>query len=292
MAQSLWYTRRGGKTLGPFPAPVIVQYLTLGRLGPDDEISLDGHAWFGIRESGYFQSTLNELDIEGGGDGWDREREQARKRWLDERLTAEPLDAQESEQRSGEKAIQAALRHDHQETQTLLETSRSSKPPFWAVVVALLILVGVGALVLLGQSEQPAVAPRLVGIPDCGAPPAQGVTWRGCDLRNGKLAGAELRDGQLQDAWLDGADLKGAQLAYADLGQASLRGADLTGANLTGADLSGADLSGASLENTKLDYATLTRAHLDGARLEGATLDKAVWQDGRICAEGSRGRCE
>lgn len=295
MAQSLWYIRRDGKVRGPYPAPVIVQYLILGRLAPDDEVSLDGNAWFSIRDSGYFQSTLDNLpgrEGRGGGEAdWDQERDQARKRWLDERQAADAMPDPVEEHRSGETVQQAALRHDHRETQELLAGARHAKPAFWAALFALLILLVIGLAVLLGQREQPDLKPHLVGVPDCLAPAMDGVVWRGCDKRKAVLRQASLGNAQLRAIRLDSADLRGARLAYADLTQASLRGADLTGADLTGADLTGADLTGANLGMAKLEYATLVRARLDGARLEGAALGKAAWQDGRLCAAGSVGAC-
>lgn len=295
MAQSLWLTRRNGKVRGPYPAPVIVQYLILGRLTPEDEVSLDGHAWFSIRDSGYFRSTLDALP---GGESqpaaaadWNEERDLARRRWLDERQEVDSLPGTAEEHRSGEPAGQAVLRHDHQETQALVKAARCTKPTFLAALLALLILLAIGWAVLQGQREQPELEPHLLGVPDCQAAPADNVVWRGCDKRNALLGRASLANARMHEVRLDSADLRGARLSYADLTQASLRGADLSGANLTGADLSGADLTGANLGGANLEYATLVRARLDGTRLEGAALGKAAWQDGRVCAVGSVGGC-
>jgi hypothetical protein len=293
MTQPLWYLRHHDQIHGPFPTPVIVQYLTLGRLTPDSQVSLDAQSWFSIRDSGYFQTALEELDTprQVQEPGWDEEREKARKRWLDERQMVEPLPENMSEHRAGESAQAAALRQDHQETQALLTEARHLKPATWIALLAGLVLAGIAAVVLWGQPEQPAVIPRLVELPDCAARPAEGVVWRGCDKRDARLANAPLRNGQLNEARLDGADLSGADLSYADLGQASLRGADLSGADLTGANLGRADLSGASLAEANLSYASLRDARLDGARLDGAQLGKATWTDGRVCHQASVSAC-
>jgi uncharacterized protein YjbI with pentapeptide repeats len=59
-------------------------------------------------------------------------------------------------------------------------------------------------------------------------------------------------------------------------------GADLTGADLRRARLDAADLRGASLVGARIEATVFTNAILDGAR----------WIDGRLCAQGSVGRCE
>lgn len=293
MTQPLWYLRQADQLRGPFPAPVITQYLTLGRLTPDSLISLDGQSWFSIRDSGHFQTTLEALTQGNPPEesGWDKEREEARKRWLDERQTIQPLPDSAVEHRAGEPSQAAALRHDHQVTQDLLSQARHLRPAIWVAGIAGLVLAGVAGIVLWGQPEQPPVTPRLLEVPDCAAPPAAGVVWRGCDKRDARLARANLRNGQLHGVRLDGADLRAVDLSYADLGQASLRGADLSGARLVGAGLGQVDLAGASLRDTDLQYASLRDARLDGTRLDGARLDKATWTDGRVCAEASLGAC-
>lgn len=293
MTQPLWYLRHDDQVRGPYPAPVIVQYLTLGRLTPDSQISLDAQSWFSIRDSGYFQTALDELKHarQAQEPGWDKERDKARKRWLDEREAVEPLPEQTPEHRAGEPAQAATLRQDHQETRTLLTEARQLKPAIWVALLAGLVLAGIAAVVFWGQPEEPAVTPRLLGVPDCAAAPAEGVLWRGCDKRDARLANAPLRNAKLNEARLDGANLRGADLSYAELGQASLRGADLSGANLSGANFGRVDLSGASLADATLTYATLRDARLDGTRLDGARLGKATWTDGRVCAEASVGAC-
>lgn len=293
MTQPLWYLRQNNQVRGPFPAPVIVQYLTLGRLTPDSPVSLDAESWFSIRDSGYFQAALEELEHARRSQepGWDDEREKARLRWLDERQAVDPPPAQNAEHRASESDQTTTLRRDHLVTQKRLAEARHLGPARWVAALAALVIAAIAGVVLWGQPDQPAVVPRLVGVPDCPAAPAPGVVWRGCDKRHAQLPNADLGNAQLNGVRLDGANLRGARLAYADLGQASLRGADLTGADLSGASLERADLSGASLAGTQLAYANLRQARLDGARLEGARLDKATWTDGRVCAPASVGLC-
>lgn len=294
MTQPLWYLRQDNQVRGPFPAPVIIQYLTLGRLTADSPVSLDAESWFSIRDSGYFQAALEELEHARRSQepGWDEERDKARLRWLDERQAVDPQPTQSAEHRALEPAQATTLRRDHRQTQQRLDEARHGKSAKWVALLAALVLAVIAGVVLWGQPDQPAVVPRLVGVPDCPAAPAPGVIWRGCDKRNAQLPNADLGNAQLNGVRLDGANLRSARLAYADLDQASLRGADLTGADLSGASLERADLSGASLADTQLAYANLRQARLDGARLEGARLDKAAWTDGRVCAPASVGRCQ
>ena len=82
-----------------------------------------------------------------------------------------------------------------------------------------------------------------------------------------------------------------------DADLADLSGADLGGANLHGAKLSGVNLQGAKLNGTNLTIADLWEANLKGADLTGAILNKtdlsrAIWTDGRICADSSVGECK
>jgi uncharacterized protein YjbI with pentapeptide repeats len=66
---------------------------------------------------------------------------------------------------------------------------------------------------------------------------------------------------------------------------------DLYQAPLSGIDLSNADLTGSNLISANLQNATLYGAKLDGANLSAANLSGALWIDGRLCREGSYGRC-
>lgn len=291
MTQPLWYVRREDDVRGPYPAPVISQHLMLGRLNPDSQISLDGQSWMTVATSGYFRDTLAQLALPPEAQGWESEREKARRRWLDERDRVEPLATEVEEKRAGESAMESALRQDHQDTRHLLADQKRRPGGRLAVMAALGLLATIGAVVFLAQSDQPLRTPVLARLPDCAAGPSDGVNWSGCDKRNARLTGASLGNGVLARARLDGADLRQARLTYAELAQVSLRGADLTGADLTGADLTGADLTGANLAQAGLSYANLTRALLDGVRLDGAHLDKTTWVDGRTCVAGSLGVC-
>ncbi len=297
MAQSLWYVRVRDQTLGPFPAPQIRQYLVLGRLVAEDLISLDGHAWIKISQSGQFEDTLQGLsrtrpDAVKDEADWDLERQMARKRWLDERLDTRPLAPESTEQCDGEPVALAALRHDHAQTQVLAREALNKRPAYWIGFAALLTLLGVAAAVWYGQMQQPPpVTASLTPVANCAAAPAPGVIWQGCDKHGAALARVDLNGAKMSKISLDAASLQRTDLRYADLSGASLRGTNLSGANLTGADLTGADLSGADLSGAILEYATLKGAIIPGVRFASTRLGRAIWVDGRECTPGSVDNC-
>jgi Pentapeptide repeats (8 copies) len=297
MAQPLWYVQVRDQTLGPFPAPQIQQYLLLGRLKAEDLISLDGRSWIKVSDSGQFDAVLQGLgrpepaEADGVAD-WGQERQQARRRWLDERLDTQPLAPESTEQRGGEPVALAALRHDHAQTQSLAAKAFNRPPAYWIAAAALLVLLGVAAAVWYGQMKQPQpITAPLTTVTNCGSVPAPGVDWEGCDKHGVAFPHANLNGAKMSGVRLDAASLRSADLSYVDLSRASLRGADLSGANLTGAELSGADLTGADLSGAVLDYAILRGALIPGVRFSSARLGRAVWVDGRECAPGSLGGC-
>ncbi len=124
----------------------------------------------------------------------------------------------------------------------------------------------------------------------------RGADLTQADLRRAYLSGAYLSEANLRNADLRGADLGGADLSGADLTQADLRGAYLKDAKLSFVNLSGADLTQANLGRTylfegNLKGANLRGANLRGAYLKGANLSGATWTNGKVCDEGSTGRC-
>ncbi len=141
----------------------------------------------------------------------------------------------------------------------------------------------------------------------CTDPPAPKVNWQRCildglELEGVDLSGARLRDGSFFRSELNGSDLSGANAFRAKFVNAKLRETRFDGAKLSEADFTKADLRGASFKDADLRRARFFRADLrgsdlTGARLKGADLTRAdlsgtIWIDGkRICAEGSRGRC-
>lgn len=287
-----WYFRKNGRVSGPFPHAQIEEYLVLGRLLRSDEISLDRETWVSIQGSGYFPEKASRAPTgePGDEDAWRSERDQARHRWLDERLYAESEAAAERRRAQPEPEPLQALRHDHQVTQQMILAERSQRPKLWVGLLVFLSLAAAAGGIWYGQGDGMVVVKSALGPPDCNAS-GPGVNWTGCIKVAAQLQGAKLRHSKLVEAKLDEADMRVADLSLADLSRASLRATNLEGAGLRAADFTGADLTGADLSATDLSYATFTGAKLDGVRLEGARLDKAAWVDGRICAEGSVGAC-
>ncbi|MDD2672165.1 MAG: pentapeptide repeat-containing protein [Syntrophales bacterium] len=120
-------------------------------------------------------------------------------------------------------------------------------------------------------------------------------TWKcsRCDLSGANLSGRLLMEADLSGANLSMANLSGADVRKANLDGANLSGANLGGTNLFAANLSAANLGGANLYEAFLCYANLRGANLSGANLGGANLGRAIWTDGRTCAEnGSIGQCK
>ena len=291
MAQALWYLRHNGRVLGPFPSPQIIELLDAGDVTPEWEISLNEADWLTIGESGQFNAVraqwLENRQPETDKLSWREERARARQRWLKE---SEGLsDASVHDPRRDEQT-RMAIQRDHSRTEALLEADKHRRKSLIAPLLAILLLLVVGIGVWWGQREKPIQA-GIANVPNCAAPAAEGVNWTRCDKHGLQLTGMHARNAKLAGARLDDARLAGADLGYAVLVGASLRNAELSGANLVGADLTGADLAGADLTGADLQYAVLKAANLTGTRLDSAILDKALWSDGRTCAEGSRGQC-
>lgn len=288
MTQSLWYLRGDGKLLGPFPAPQIAELLDAGEVTPQWEVSLNGHDWLTIAESGQFDADRQiDSEPEENGANWREERHKARQRWRGDTGgvdTALPRDAASDEH------TRQAIARDHVRTEALLREAKRKRPAPLVPLLALFLLLAAGLFIWRGQAEKPTPA-GISATPDCAAPPGPGVNWSHCDKRGLILSQLVARNARLEKTRLDDAQLGGADLAYAYLAGASLRNVQLSRANLLAADLSGASLSGADLRGANLDYAVLKDVDLTGARLDGARLGKATWTDGRVCAEGAVGSC-
>ncbi|MCX7627649.1 MAG: pentapeptide repeat-containing protein [Methylophilaceae bacterium] len=253
-AYRTWLIRRGELVKGPFPEPLVCQYILLGRIRDSDLLSTDGHAWSSYTAIPEIMAHLHSMLVVPLSDGtdpsWQEERRQALLRHLDERKCPDrresqhvELDARWREQRRGEerrKNPESESQRLHR--QILHEVDRSLKKERTPSLVVLMLWIAglflVGWLLYHFQHPTPIrVELRFASQADCDAAPAKGVDWHGCDKSGYLLVGADLR-----------------------------------GANLTNANLYGANLS----------Y----------AQLEGADLSGAIWTDGRQCAPGSVGRCK
>lgn len=292
MSQPLWYLRKHhhDRVIGPFPALQVREFLQNGEITPSWEISLDEKDWLTILESGQFVAEQAVPTENGDMDrrAWREERAQARHRWLGD--TAD-IEQTEPHDMAMERRTRQALAQDQIETDVLLHQAHDRRPPVVAGLLALLVLVGLIYFIWQGQQEVTGIQAEIGLVAQCSVPLVEAVNWSRCDKRGLVAPGTVARNTRMKGVNLEGANLAGADLGYAALPQAQLRNADLKGINLTGADLTGSDLSGSDLSGADLRFAVLKDARLVGVRLEGARLGKAVWPDGRQCAEEAIGQC-
>lgn len=292
----VWYVRRRGEIIGPYPAGLISRYILLGRVRDDDEISADGTEWTPVRDHPELIPSVMKAAAD---DPLAQQRLEAARRWADERTRERRAEAdagappEDHRQRGDRRTSEDPAAVDHRAARAVRAHEQQSVS---AHSFALVLIVGVVAVVLGGVAyfhrPPPPSSSSL-----CSSAPASKVNWSNCVLDGAQLARADLTGAVLYSARLTAANLAGARLAasnasYATLSLASLEDADLRDANLTGANLRRARLVRARLDRADLSYADLTGADLAGATLAGARLGNAIWTDGRICAPGSVGACQ
>ncbi len=267
---------------GPFPNQVVANHVLLGRFEPADEVSIDQLEWQPlVTVRALLPAELLELQTESDPEKkqWLEERLKAAHRWADERTHQ---DRRQHETAGGPRGEERRKTSVSSELLALphLHPALERWPSRRRYLAAFAILSMLALLVTLGLVFHQPVNPVKVGVvpelPQCQHVAAPWVNWNGCDKREIRLRGADLSGGNLAYADFSGADLSGSRFY-----QALLVGANFNHANLNDVDLDGADLS----------YSDLRGATLVSASLKGAVLDRAIWQDGRECAVGSRGQC-
>jgi hypothetical protein len=283
--QQLWFTCRRGAVSGPYPSRLVSRYLTLGRLDLNDQVSLDRKTWAPI--SNHPELVPPELLLPDDARGREA-RIRARVR-EDERRAISPGGADYRDRRAPEPA---EFIHHRIERHGLVQAEPRNEAPGsvpWKLAGVAVILT-LGLLMLQGDGRE-VTAER-----ECLAPAGPGVNWSHCrmaglDLQGVNLAGSRLESINLVEARLSGAQLPGARLDYADLRRADLRRCNLAHASLVGAILQDTRLDGARLTGADLAYADLRGTSLENVNLEGVRLERAMWTDGRVCADGSVGEC-
>jgi hypothetical protein len=291
----LWYVRRNEDIRGPFPTAVISQYLLLGRLNKNDEISRDQQEWMQIVNVVELAPEVMKADLAASGDDPNLE---AAKRGADERSVHDRRQSDDPEyvgmrkgERRAEESSEDKAHRESRVSQRLEDVEKAAKKQNIILAIVLFIICGgLLSLVIIYQPED--------DIPDidCTAPPSPGINWSNCNFQGMKfdsvdLTMAHIRNANLSNVSLYRATLEGADLSYTNFGLANLRMSKLAGANLLGAILKNSDLRGADMRNVDLSYADLQGAQLAGINLEGAILNKTIWPDGEMCAEGSVGGC-
>lgn len=294
--EQLWSTRRDGFVRGPFTEMEISQSILLGRIRPDDELSVDQQVWTSVRELPYMvPEVMKHVETEE-----DCLRLQAARIAADERRHADRRRGSERmHMGAGDRRRSVDRRHeDEQEamrpqikpvrvvdTDPVDEDASLSQGKITLMVVCVLAL-----LFIIFTPDAPEVSA------DCTAPVGPRVQWDNCKMpglvaEQANLRGAQARNMDLTGARLIGANLIGSDLAYTVLNLADLRHADFSNARMTGASLKAADLRGARLAGADLSYTDLSTARLEGAVLSETRFDNAVWVDGRSCKPGSIGQC-
>jgi hypothetical protein len=265
----LWFIRRDQQVQGPFPEALVCQYIILGRISHDDQLSMDELSWRHLHELPEMVEAVRLVtdrsdDVAMDDLEWLEERASAALRWLDDRKSPDPrgkvgpaaMAEDENRRSAGDRRLmpETVDSHIYRENRALFEAWNRMREQHYGREAAIVVLI---AFLLLGAALfLPPVRPIAVGLQihsaECGQPAARGVNWSGCNKEGELLVGVDLRGAELF-----GAHLKGARLRYADLTRANLERADLTGADLT-----------------------------------GARLGEAVWVDGRVCAADSIGMCK
>jgi len=299
--QKLWYVRRDGQVTGPFPEKWVSRDLMLGRLSPQDQISLDKMNWLDLSACPDLIADASAVTTAPGEEApdWNEERRRARFRWADERrltdrraaeeATVEDNKRQRSDRRHPESAEVLLMRQHHAQLEQELKTQRDR---FFGIGFVLVVLLGLAAWAVVRMTPvNPVTVTLSHAAPECGAAAGPQVNWAGCDKGGAWLRGVDLGSAVMTAARLNTANLSLSRLAYANLVQADLSYANLQGAQLQAANLQQANLSYAELTNADLRLADLRGARLDATNLTGARLDQTIWVDGRECKAGSVGVC-
>jgi len=287
-----WYIRRGEVIRGPFSEAKIAHYLLHGRIKKDDELSQDQQQWQFSSEFPQLRPLMLQ-DVE--DDALQRQQLMARKQWeaQRERLAGEPR-YQPLPSETYDEAVEAASSSRAAVASPSAVSRLNQKKPVNRTLVGLVAFSLLGAMSVMIYLNTP--EPEVGGI-DCAMKAAPKVNWSNCQmaaarLSNADLSGALMKNMNLSLADLRGAQLMGANLSFSNLSAVLLNDADVRQATLVGVNLSGADLEGTRFDGADLSYVDFGGANMAGASFNGVKLDKAIWRDGRICAEGSIGQCQ
>ena len=289
-----WFTRRGERVRGPFPAGLISRYIVLGRIHGDDELSNDRVNWMHYSK---VRKVMPPRYVNLGNPEEQQEVRMVRAR-EDERSGIDrrtgklerPQDRRGSDRRGPES--RDAISHRQHRREAFKGSKKTSKLAYALRVLVLILFLGslVATVLYLDSGEG-------VSIATCSAPASPKVNWSNCQLGGISLAGADLsksklRSTQLPNANFQGANLSQGDLSYINLYLANLRSANLSKSKLLGANLRGVNLQGADLTEADLSYSDLRGANLKAAKLKGAKLAKTIWFDGKICGPTSVGSCQ
>jgi hypothetical protein len=247
----VWFVRRDGMPMGPFPGAKIRQLLLDGELTLADQISSDKKCWV---------SMIKVPEV-----------------------VPLPLRAE-----AGDSKARADL--ERRRRSEASSSANERRIPWMAIGVLLCLIGGVlGLAIWVGMPEQ-VDTPQCDAVPAPGVN-WRNCLLSGIDVGSASLAGANLNSAVLREARLSATNLSGADMRYADLSGADLRYADLREAIFLGANLQAADLRGGNLAGADLRYANLNTSLIENTNFDRANLGSAIWHDGTTCAENSVGQC-
>ena len=290
-----WFVRRGNKVAGPYHKGLVSRYILLGRIKLSDELSTDRENWRPVTKLPDLIPEVMKGDM---SNPMVQERLKAARRWADERDESERRDSRDGDpehgrSRSGERRdyeeLEFSRGREARQRRGLGAGGRRQAMLGWVVIFTLAtILSATGIYTYITMEPEIEI--------DCAAKPAPGVNWRNCKLPGIDVAGADLSNAILRSAKLTGArmqniSLAASDVAYADLSLADLSNGDLRGTILVGASLRNARLRQADLRHANLGFTDFTGADIAGVLFEGANMSRAIWVDGRECAQGSLGQC-
>ena len=286
----LWFVRRNGEVKGPYVQAQITRNILLGRLQPDDELSLNEKHWQQVSlHQELYPDVMQETPI--NDEKIDFAKIQVDERLLDQRRERQDM-AQERRRTRDRRAKESnnTLVHRQHRQEVDKAFKKSDKRSKMPVLSVLLIVIAVVGFVVVLKPENDSLKP------DCILPAAKGVNWANCtfvniDIENQNLEQAILTDTTFNESNLLGVNLSDSNMAYTQIIRSDLSYANLEKVRLTGANLQYTDLRYANLKDADLSYADLSHALLAGANIADTIFDNAIWIDGQKCKKGSVGSC-
>lgn len=276
---------------GPFLPAQISRNILLGRLHPEDELSLDQHQWQQVAmHKELYPDVLQKNPV--GSKEVDVARIQVDERVADQRRAKENMEQERRrtrERRATETdAVLVHRKHRKEIDDACRNSLKRPKMPFLSVALIVIMIVGLG--LKLNTENQASQS-------DCSLPAATKVNWSNCtfinlNVEHQNLAFSKLTDAILNEANLLGSNLSGADMAYAEITKSDFTYANLENVRLIGANLQSSDLRYANLKNADLSFADLSNVLLAGANLSNVKFDNTIWIDGRVCKKGSLGTCQ
>ncbi len=287
----LWFVRRNGEIKGPFLSAQITRNILLGRLLPDDQLSVDERNWQSVANHQelypdvMLENPVNENKLENAKVQVDErvsEKRQQKENMAEERRRTR-------ERRGNESEMMLEHRQNRKELSDIYK-NKHKRPKLPTFSIALLVIV----IIVFGFILNPQQQKSLV---DCSVPASKGVDWKNChfinlNAENQNLESAILTDAIFNESVLLGANLTAADMAYAEINKSDLSYANLEDARMIGTSLKQTDLRYANMKNADLSYADLSGALLAGANMKNTKFDNTIWSDGKVCKKGSIGSCQ